>query len=160
WKPGERLEHLFEQRCNAFLAQGDPGHLAAVTDKESYTFQQLDQRANQAARYLIQRGLGAGDRVGLMFDKTLESYVALLAVLKIHAAYVPLDTGLPPDRMAFIVEDAQVKTVVSMAAYAPKLEGLTVPKVFLDSAANEIDQLSGARLQVGERAAPVDELCY
>src|SRR5690349_8145657 len=121
WKEGERLEHLFEQRCDAFVAQGDPGHLAADPDKGSCTFGQLDERANQAARFLIQQGLGAGARIGLMFDKTLETYVALLAVLKIHAAYVPLDAGYPADRLAFIVEDANVKAVLSLSSFAKKL---------------------------------------
>ncbi len=56
------------------------------------------------ARYLIEQGIKSGDRVGLMFDKSVETYVALLAVLKINAAYVPLDAGFPTERIRFILQ--------------------------------------------------------
>ena len=70
-------------------------HLAVITEDISLTFRELDDRANQAARYLLDQGLKPGDRIGLLFDKSIHSYVALLAVLKIGAAYVPLDAGFP-----------------------------------------------------------------
>ncbi|MBI3408899.1 MAG: amino acid adenylation domain-containing protein [Planctomycetes bacterium] len=160
WKPGERLNHLFEQRCDSFTANGDDGHLACVTDNGAYTFRDLDDRANQAARYLIEKGLGAGDRIGLVFDKSFETYVALLAVLKINAAYVPLDAGFPAERLAFIVKDADVKTVLSLSAFSPKLEDLAVSKLYLDAAAREIDRHATVRLSNSEKGLPVDELCY
>ena len=160
WKEGERLDQLFEQRCDQFASQGDEGHLAVVTESGVLTFRDLDQRANQTARYLTQQGLGAGDRIGLLFDKSIETYVALLAVLKINAAYVPLDAGFPEERLAFIVEDANVKAIVCLSALASKLEGLAVPKLFLDTAGGAIAQQATARLGPSERAAPVDQLCY
>jgi non-ribosomal peptide synthetase-like protein len=160
WKEGERLDRLFEQRCDEFTVQGDEGHLAVVTDRVSLTFRELDQRANQAARYLLSQGLNAGDRIGLVFDKTVETYVALLAVLKINAAYVPLDAGFPAERLAFIVKDAGVKALLSLSQFAPKLDALAVPKLFLDTARGEIDRQATARLGEGERLTPVDQLCY
>jgi non-ribosomal peptide synthetase-like protein len=160
WKEGERLDHLFEQRCDYFAAKGDEGHLAVVTESGAFTFRDLDNRANQAARYLLEQGIGAGDRIGLLFDKSLETYVALLAVLKINAAYVPLDGGWPEERLAFIVEDADLKAIVSLSEFRSKLEGLAVSRLFLDAAWPEIERRSTARLGEGERAAPVDQLCY
>src|SRR5262245_5232372 len=65
WTEGERLDHLFEQRCDSFSSLGDEGHIAVVTDSRTYSFRDLDDRANQAARYLIAQGLESGDRVGL-----------------------------------------------------------------------------------------------
>ena len=59
------------------------------------TFAELDARANQVARHLIARGVRAGDRVGLLLDKSANTYVALLAVLKANAAYVPVDAAFP-----------------------------------------------------------------
>src|SRR4051812_46256707 len=138
WKEGERLDHLFERRCDLFASRGDAGHVAVVTDAGTVTFRQLDGRANRAARYLIARGLRAGDRVGVLFDKSVETYVALLAVLKINAAYVPLDGGFPRERLAFILQDAGVKAVVSLSEFAPKLEGLPVSTILLDADRAEI----------------------
>ena len=90
WKDGERLDHLFEQRCDQLHASGNARPEAVVTDDAVFTFRELDDRANQVARFLIEQGLRSGDRIGLMFDKTVDSYVALLAVLKISAVYVCL----------------------------------------------------------------------
>jgi non-ribosomal peptide synthetase-like protein len=160
WKEGERLDHLFEQRCDEFAAQGDEGHLAVIAEQHAFTFRDLDNRANQTARYLADQGLGAGDRVGLLFDKSPETYVALLAVLKINAAYVPLDPGLPRERLAFIARDAGVKAILSLSPYAPKAESLAIPKLFLDTARLDIDRYAAARLSAHEKAAPVDPLCY
>jgi non-ribosomal peptide synthetase-like protein len=160
WKEGERLDHLFEQRCDEFGSRGDDGHLAVVTDTLSLTFRDLDNRANQTARYLIAQGLGAGDRIALMFDKSVETYVALLAVLKINACYVPLDGGFPQERLAFILQDANVKALVTVSSFAPKVEGLAVARLFLDAARPQIEKLPGGRLSDGERASPVDQLCY
>src|SRR4029077_10827497 len=97
--------YYLEQRCDQLPAD----HLAVITEDVSLTFRELDNRANQAARYLLDQGLKAGDRVALLFDKTIHRYVALLAVLKIGAAYVPLDSSFPSDRIAFMLEDAEVK---------------------------------------------------
>jgi non-ribosomal peptide synthetase component F len=94
WKAGERLDHLFERRCD----QVPPDHLAVITEDVTLTFRELDNRANQAARYLLDQGLKAGERVGVLFEKTIHRYVALLAVMKIGAAYVPLDASFPTDR--------------------------------------------------------------
>src|SRR5262245_12561827 len=101
WKPGERLNHLFEQRCDRM----SPDHLAVITEDGALTFRELDNRANQVARYLLEMGLKPGDRVGVLFDKSIYCYVGLLAVLKIGAAYVPFDASFPTDRIAFMLED-------------------------------------------------------
>ena len=101
WREGERLHHLFEQRCDELH-----DHLAVVTQDVTLTYRELDNRANQLARHLIARGIRSGDRVALIFDKQVETYIALLAVMKVNAAYVPLDAGFPNDRIGFILEDA------------------------------------------------------
>jgi len=160
WNKGERLDHLFEQRCDALASAGEAEHPAIVTDMETISFRELDQRANRAARYLLAQGLMAGDRVGLLFDKTIETYVALLAVLKINAAYVPLDSSFPKERIAFILEDAGVKAIVSLSTFADQLSSFKLPQIFLDAACNDIGAQAPERLTQAERPAPTDELCY
>ena len=135
WKPGERLNHYFEQRCDQLPAD----HLAVITEDVTLTFRELDDRANQAARYLLDQGLKPGDRIALLFDKSIHSYVALLAVLKIGAAYVPLDAGFPNDRIAFILEDAEVKAIaLGLVDTAKKLAEFQPKQIFLDQASAEI----------------------
>jgi len=160
WTEGERLDHLFEQRCDQLHASANARPEAVVTDDAVFTFRELDERANQVARFLIAQGLKSGDRIGLMFDKTVDSYVALLAVLKINAAYVPLDAGFPAERIGFILKDAEVKAIVSLSIFRPKLASFPVRQIFLDAAAGEIDGKAKARLADGEKSAPIDQLCY
>jgi non-ribosomal peptide synthetase component F len=106
YKPGERLEKLFEERCDQFESESKFEHLAIITSDMALSYVELDKRANQLARYLYRHGIRAGDRIGLLFDKTCHTYVSLLAVLKLKAVYVPLDRGFPKERINVIIKDA------------------------------------------------------
>lgn len=119
WRRGERLHHLFEH-----MADRMPASVAVETRCRIITYGALDRLANRLARYLLSQGLGDGYVVGLLFDRSVESYVALLAVLKIGAAYAPLDPGFPADRIAFIAKDAGIKAVLTVASWA----GLAQPR--------------------------------
>ena len=102
----------------------------------------------------------SGDRVGLLFNRTVETYVALIAVLKTNAAYVPLDAGFPVERQRFILSDAGVKTVVSMSAFAERIESLGAKAILLDTDAAAIDARSTARLGADEVAPAAESICY
>ncbi|MDF1756511.1 MAG: amino acid adenylation domain-containing protein [Verrucomicrobiales bacterium] len=155
WTEGERLDHLFEEKCDQL--EDKP---AVVVDGKSFTYRELDDRANQLARYLQSQGLKSGDRVGLILNKSFNTYVSLLAVLKINAAYVPLDASFPQDRIAFISQDAEVKAIVTNSNLKSALEDVPVPFIFLDEADNEISKQKSARLSEEEKGEPVDELTY
>src|SRR5690606_5920186 len=114
----ERLDRLFEERCDWVCTYGRGGQLAMDADDVSLTYSELDARANRLARYLRLHGAGAGDRIALLFEQPVDAYIAMLGVLKIGAAYVPLDVGFPVDRIAHIVEDAGVRTVLSTSSPA------------------------------------------
>ena len=108
-----RLEDLF-----ASGAPGRPTTWRWTRRGLALTYAELDGRANRLARHLLAAGLGAGERVALLFDDAAQAYVAMLAVLKAGAAYVPLDPGFPADRLAYIVDDAGVGVVLSLRAPA------------------------------------------
>ena len=88
---GERLDRLFEDRCDRLREEGRDGQVAVDAGEVVLTYAQLDARANQLARHLLARGARPGDRIALLFDQPWRSYVAMLAVLKLRAAFVPLD---------------------------------------------------------------------
>ena len=121
WRPGERLEHLFEQRCDWLRRQGQAGHLAVDAAGGSLSYPELDARANQLARFLIRQGVQPGDRVGLLSDVAVDGYVGMLAVLKAHAAFVPLDASFPADRVAYIASDARVRLILTRSHLAARL---------------------------------------
>src|SRR5262245_15484017 len=103
-----RLHHFFEQS-----ADRTPEQIALVCGGEHLTYVELDQRANRLAHHLIARGVRPGSRVGLLVDRSVEAYAALLAILKCGAAVVPLDGSFPPDRIAFIAEDAGLELLLT-----------------------------------------------
>lgn len=155
WQAGERLHHLFEQSCDRF-----PASAAVVAGNVTLSYEALDRRANQVARYLVACGVKAGDRIGLLFDKTIETYVAMLGVLKAHAAYVPLDPSFPVERVRFILGDANIRAIVSMASFAERLAAFDVPAILLDRAQNEIDAKPNSRLPACDVARNSDQVCY
>ena len=82
WLPGERLDQLFEEQCDRLRESGQGSHLAMDSDELTLTYDQLDDRANQLARYLIARGCRPGDKIALMFDESVRSFVGMFAVLE------------------------------------------------------------------------------
>ena len=160
WQPGERLHHLFEQRCEQLIATGDAEHIAVVGADQSWTYVQLNECANQCARYLLQLGFKAGDCIGLLFDKSVHSYIAMLAVLKIQAAYVPLDPAFPPERIAYMAADAKMRGIVTLERYAALTHAVPVKVVYVDTAATAISAQAKSCLTVEETGKPVNELCY
>jgi amino acid adenylation domain-containing protein len=90
-----------------------PDATAVAFRDEHLTYRELDARANQLARYLQARGAGAQQRVGLCLERSIDLVVAVLAVVKAGAAYIPLDPGLPTDRLRFMLEDGQAGALVT-----------------------------------------------
>ncbi len=160
WSKGERLEDLFETLCDTLALTGEDSLPAVVAEGSEYSFRDLDNRANQAARHLQQRGIKPGDRVALLLDKSFDTYVVLLAVQKLHAAYVPLDKSFPNERISFILEDAGVRAIVSQNAFREKISGLAYTKVFVDDDAAQIDKHSTERLKSPKSKRAPDQLSY
>ncbi|RUA15956.1 MAG: peptide synthetase, partial [Clostridia bacterium] len=159
WQPHERLHHLFENRCDDLIRRGKDHHPAIITAEEQISYRQLEERANQLARYLRRWGLQSGDRVGILLERSPLTYVLLLAVLKADLAYAPLDPGFPRERLAFIAEDATLKAIITTSDFRKSLQGLA-PLICLDEAENAIRQERPARMTEAEKGLPRDDLCY
>ncbi|MFC5141332.1 Pls/PosA family non-ribosomal peptide synthetase [Actinomycetospora rhizophila] len=160
---GERLHELFEQQADRLRAAGHGDRLAVDAGDVALTFDELDARANRLARHLLRRGVRAGARVALLVDRPVLSYVGMLAVSKVHAAFVPLDVGFPGDRIAYIVADAGVTTVLSSSTARDRvdgLDGLSADLVLVDDDAGAIGGLPGGRLGPDERGDPVEALAW
>ena len=159
WEPGERLEDLFEAQVDTLTADA----VAVDGPSATLTYRELDSRANRLARYLQSQGrVVAGSRVALLFDDPVQAYVAMLAVLKVHAAYVPLDPGFPPNRLAFIVGDANVILVLSSSHLREELSEIAadVAVVHPDELAAAIEACPDTRLTDDELGQTDDSLAY
>ena len=83
-----------------------PDAVAVSFEGRSMTYRELDEASNRLAHLLAGRGAGPGQRVALMFSRSVEAVVAILAVLKSGAAYVPIDPAHPDARVEFVLSDA------------------------------------------------------
>jgi len=163
WQQGERLNHLFEYRCHQFLFENNAQHLAVDSEKGQWSYQQLNNAANQLARYLLAQGLKSGAIIGLLFDKSAHSYIAMLAVLKINAAYVPLDPVFPKDRIAYIAEDSAMQALLTLSCYenlTHESKNLNVLSIDTKATAQAIAAQPDMHLLAQETGQPVSELCY
>ncbi len=99
-------------------ARAHPDREAVVGGGAGLTYSELDEAANRLAGRLAVEGVRPGDRVGLFLEKSPEAVVALYAVLKAGATYVPLDEQAPPARLAYIARDAGIRCLVTSLARA------------------------------------------
>ncbi|CAM5398049.1 Pls/PosA family non-ribosomal peptide synthetase [Streptomyces abikoensis] len=162
WREGERLERLFEEQCDRLRAQGRGSRLAVDAGDVTLTYAELDERANQLARFLLAHGTRPGDRIGLLLDDAVDAYTGMLGVLKAHAAYVPLDAGFPPDRLSYIVSDASVRTVLSLSRLADRVGHLAAGAglVYLDRVRAEVSAQPRGRPGALAGSAQAGDLCY
>jgi non-ribosomal peptide synthetase component F len=87
---------------------------------------------------LRQAGVGDGSRVAILLHRSLQTYVALLAIGKAAAAFVPIDPGSPPDRVGYIVDDAGVDLIVTSSDLSAAAAGLPCAVIEVDTAAAEL----------------------
>ena len=133
-----------------------PDDVAVVLGDERLTFGELDRRAMGIASALMRREIGAGSRVGILLDKSVELVAAVLGVMKAGAAYVPLDPSYPPDRLAFMVADSGPGVLLTRAGPLAALPGATVPTIVLDDLAE-----ADGDIELGPRVeAAADDLAY
>ncbi|MEO6184974.1 MAG: MupA/Atu3671 family FMN-dependent luciferase-like monooxygenase [Steroidobacteraceae bacterium] len=135
-----------------------PLHRACTFDGESLTYAQLNAAANRLARRLQTLSVGRGSLVGVHVPRSLEMLVALLAIQKTGAAYLPLDPTYPPDRLAYMVGDAGVSVVLSRSDVPFSLD--VAHDLKLDRLVDELAAFSDANLDVPGDTADLAYVMY
>ena len=96
-----------------------PEAVALVCDGQSMTYRELDEAANRLAYLLAGHGVGPGEHVALLLERSAQAVIAILAVLKTGAAYLPIDPGLPAARIGFMLDDAAPIAAITTAGLRP-----------------------------------------
>ena len=94
------------------VAAAHSERVAVTYDNDRLTYASLDQRANQLARRLIDEGAGPGSLVAVMLPRSSDLVVALLAVIKSGAGYVPVDPAYPAERIAYVLGDSRPAALI------------------------------------------------
>ncbi|WP_190208642.1 AMP-binding protein, partial [Streptomyces fumanus] len=115
---GGTLPELFEAQVVR-----TPGAVAVEFGGVGWTYGELEERANQFAWELMARGVGPGDRVGVVLERSAQWVAVVLGVVKAGAAFVPVDPAYPSERIALVLRDAEPAVVVCSAATAGVLPG-------------------------------------
>ncbi len=102
------IHQLFEAQV-----ERSPDSVAAVFADQQLTYRELNSNANQLAHYLRKLGVGPEILVGVCVERSLDMIVGLLGILKAGGAYVPLDPAYPKERLAFVLQDAQVSVLLT-----------------------------------------------
>lgn len=149
------LHSLFET-----TARERPTSVAVLDEHETLTYEFLDRRANALAHFLAQHGVGRGTLVAICLDRTVDMPVALAAVLKAGAAYVPLDPSHPRERLRTTLDDAKVSAVVAVDRYRGLLESCGAPLVMLDGDASRIEAMPSTAPRVAVEPTDLAYVIY
>jgi amino acid adenylation domain-containing protein len=112
-----------------------PEAVAISCGERSWTYRELEEAANRLAHLLAGQGVGPGERVALLLSRSAEAIVAILAVLKTGAAYLPIDPGLPAARIGFMLADAGPIAAISTTGLRPRLDGCDLRVIDIDDPA-------------------------
>ena len=137
------IQHRFEAQVDR-----TPESIAVKSDGRELSYKELNARANQLAHYLRRLGVDQEVRVGVYVERTWEAVVAILGVLKAGGAYVPVDLSYPPERIAFMLEDAGASVIVTQRALREALPASGPRIVCLDEDLDAISRESVENLEV------------
>ncbi|WP_122861722.1 non-ribosomal peptide synthetase, partial [Pseudomonas viridiflava] len=124
-----------EQTVHAIIearAASAPESVAAQVGERRLNYGELNLRANALAHHLISLGVRADDRVAVMARRGLDTLVAMLAVLKSGAGYVPVDPSHPDERIAYLLSDSAPKVVLTQQALLARVPELAAPVIAFD----------------------------
>lgn len=110
------IQQLFETQ-----AAQRPDAVALLLEDEQMTYRELDELSNQIARLLLREGVGPNVRVGVMMERSMEMIAAVLGILKAGGAYVPLDPSHPGERLAYVLENAEVAVLLAHSSCVENL---------------------------------------
>ena len=125
--PQKPLHELIAQQ-----AKRTPDAIAVVSGDQTQTYRQLDDRSNQLANYLRDQKVGRGDLVGMCCNRDVDTPALLVGIMKSGAGYVPLDPDYPVDRLAYMVENSEVKHVIAHLDQAELTAEFAAPTTFVD----------------------------
>lgn len=140
---------LFEEQV-----QKNPNKVAVVFEDQKLTYQELNEKSNQLARYLITNNAGLGDVVCILLDKSLEMIISILGILKIGATFLPIDISYPNERIDYIIRNSKSSIIITNKNLIHKTNSTAQP---LCIELEPLEQYENSNLDI---SYDVDNLAY
>ena len=151
--PSDKCVHeIFEDKVDE-----TPGAISLVYGNQKLTYKELDEKANQLANYLQNLGVGPDVLVGICMPRSMDMIVSLLATLKAGGAYVPLDPTYPAKRLTSMLNEVDIKILLTHQNISERIQDNKATIVYLDTQKDTIAAQSKARPKSN---TTVDNLVY
>lgn len=112
----KNIIELFNEQVNI-----NPNSIALHFENKSFTYKQLNDRANELAFFLQNNNIKSQDVVAIFMDKSIEAIISILAITKIGAIYLPIDIDYPDERISYILQDSNAKCIITSKCFEQKL---------------------------------------
>ena len=149
------IHQLFEAQV-----EKTPDAIAVIFEDQQLTYQELNTRANQLAHHLQTLGVGPEVLVGICVERSLEMLIGLLGILKAGGGYVPLDPSYPKERLALILEDANVSVLLTQEGLIGELPQHKGQIICLDSNREILSKGQSSNLVSGVQAQHLAYVIY
>ena len=149
------IHELFEEQV-----RHTPDAAAVVCEDRSLTYAELNIKANQLARYLVNHGVCPDQLVGVCLGRSVETVVALLAILKAGGAYVPLDPNYPLERLRYMLEDALPQVLLVQEELTSVLPDIQAQVIALNAKLKEVDGYGQENLPAAALGLTAEHLVY
>lgn len=139
------LVNLFEEQVGK-----TPDNIALRFGDQSLSYDELNKRSNQLARFLSECDVKKGTIVSICIDRSFEMMIGIIAILKSGAAYVPIDPDYPVERISYMLNDTAARVVLTSASHANKLQAINgkFTLIALDSEWNRIEKRDDNNLHI------------
>ena len=137
-----------------------PHATAIIYNNQQVSYAELDKQSTSLAKYLQNLGVQRGDFVAIHLARSLELIIAIIAIQKAGAAYVPVDINYPKDRIAFMVQDAQVHIVLTQTTYQENIPNQQTKIICLNKAWRAIQTTNTSNFQLVNEPADLAYMIY
>ena len=138
--PSNKLIHtLFEEQVRKY-----PDNIALIYKGRTLTYRELNEKANQLAHYLIEKGVKPEQFVGIFMEKSFEVVIAVFAILKAGGAYIPLDYRYPFERLQYVIEDSGLQLILTHRSLDRSLQDCTAELLNMDFLQDQLSSMPSA----------------
>ncbi len=132
---------LFEEKASAYA-----NSIAIVGKDGSLTYKEVNESANRLAHFLAKAGIRKGDYIGICLPRSPEFIIAITAVLKLGAVYVPIDVSYPKQRISFMLQNSGVSLLLSKNEHRDLLTGYQMTSVYIDEIHSKLEKEDAGNL--------------